>query len=108
MIDNSGEVLDEMIEKAVVGMTAVGLKAEGYAKEECPVDTGRLRNSITNQVQKEGEEIFVYIGTNVDYGAKVELDDRTRHVSGKAHFLRDSVANHGKEYKDLIDSALKG
>ena len=30
------------------GLEQVGLAAEGHAKAKCPVDTGRLRNSITH------------------------------------------------------------
>ena len=42
-----------------------GLNAERYAKEKCPVDTGRLRNSITHAK----DEKTMYIGTNVEYAA---------------------------------------
>lgn len=41
-----------------------GGKAESYAKELCPVDTGNLRNSITHQRLDENTEI---IGTSVEY-----------------------------------------
>ena len=42
----------------------MGGKAESYAKQLCPVDTGRLRNSITHQQMDENTEA---IGTNVEY-----------------------------------------
>lgn len=41
----------------------IGLTAERYAKELAPVDTGRLRNSITHEVDAKD----VYIGSNVEY-----------------------------------------
>jgi phage gpG-like protein len=47
------------------GLVAVGLTLEGYAKLLCPVDTGRLRISITFDVRDN----TVYIGTNVEYAA---------------------------------------
>ena len=42
----------------------MGGKAESYAKQLAPVDTGRLRNSITHQQYDEDTEI---IGSNVEY-----------------------------------------
>ena len=48
----------------------IGGMAESYAKQKCPVDTGRLRNSITHQ--QEGKRT-VAIGSNVVYAPFVEL-----------------------------------
>ena len=50
----------------------VGGKAETYAKQLAPVDTGRLRNSITHQQLDEDTEV---IGTNVEYAPYQELGD---------------------------------
>ena len=51
-------------------LEAIGITAEGYAKKLTPVDTGRLRNSISHAVS--GDD--VYIGTNVQpYAIFVEL-----------------------------------
>ena len=44
------------------------LLVENTAKENCPVDSGQLRNSITSNVSGETGEV----GTNVDYGVYVE------------------------------------
>ena len=44
-------------------MEACGLVAEGYAKAKCPVDTGRLRNSISHAAKGNS----AYIGSNVEY-----------------------------------------
>ena len=65
--DNSEQVLSAM-EKAIKnGLEAIGLTAETYAKQETPVDTGRLRNSISHETDKEA----VYIGPHVEYAAFV-------------------------------------
>ena len=65
--DNSQQVLSAM-EKAIKnGLEAIGLTAETYAKKATPVDTGRLRNSISHETDKEA----VYIGSNVEYAAFV-------------------------------------
>lgn len=67
--DNSAEFLKTLPEQLEQALTAIGLTAESYAKQECPVDTGRLRNSITNAVR--ADEKAVYIGSNVEYAAFV-------------------------------------
>ena len=65
--DNSEQVLSAM-EKAIKnGLEAIGLTAERHAKKITPVDTGRLRNSISHATDKEA----AYIGTNVEYAAFV-------------------------------------
>lgn len=65
--DNSEEFLKALPEQIEQALTAIGLTAESYAKQDCPVDTGRLRNSITHAV--EAGEQAVYIGSNVEYAA---------------------------------------
>ena len=68
------------------------------------VDTGRLRNSISNKVVEK--EPAVYIGTNVEYAPYVEYGDY-RHLTGKKHFLRDSVANHADHYQQIVEAVMK-
>lgn len=77
----------------------IGLTAEKYAKEITPVDTGRLRNSITHEV--DGKE--VYIGTNVEYAPPVEYGT----VKQKAQpFLRPAATDHTSTYKQIIQDAF--
>lgn len=63
--DNSPEVLEALKNAVERGLMAVGETAVGYAQDECPVDTGRLRGSIGYEV--DGDDC--YIGTNVEYAA---------------------------------------
>ena len=65
--DNSEQVLSAMERGIKNGLEAIGLTAETYAKKITPVDTGRLRNSISHSVDGEA----VYIGSNVEYAACV-------------------------------------
>ena len=44
--DNTKEAHELMRATIARGLEEMGLVAEGYAKAGCPVDTGRLRNSI--------------------------------------------------------------
>lgn len=61
----SGEVAKDLQRRA--------LKVEGAAKRLCPVDTGRLRSSITNAIGHDEQGLVAVIGTNVEYAAFVEL-----------------------------------
>ena len=104
--DNSAEVLKAFGQQCILGLKAIGQEAEGYAKEDCPVDTGRLRASISNKVEES--EKAVYIGTNVEYAPYVEYNDNAAHPTGKAHFLRDAATTHSEHYKQIMEAALKG
>ena len=103
--DNSKEFFSAFQKQIALALLAIGVTAEGYAKEDCPVDTGRLRNDISNAVSEE--EKAVYIGTNVEYAIYVEFRDNVRHETGKAHFLRDAAATHADEYKEIVKTALQ-
>lgn len=73
--DNTDE-WEAAFEQAIArGLEEVGLAAEGHAKAICPVDTGRLRNSITH-AQLDGKHEA--IGTNVEYARYVELGSAPR------------------------------
>lgn len=102
MTDNSKEVLSAFKSQIENGLEAVGITAERYAKNDTPVDTGKLRNSIAH----DHDEKSVIIGTNVEYGIIVETMNRP-HKVGKAHFLRDAAAQHGDEYKKIVETSLK-
>ena len=96
----------------------IGGKAETYAKANCPVDTGRLRGSITHQAE---DARTMLVGTNVEYAPYVELGHHQevgRYVPaiGKRlvndwvppkAFLRPGVENHISEFEDVISSELK-
>lgn len=55
----------------------VGLRVESQAKlnlgESSTVDTGHLRQKITHVVAKSGDDLAVYVGTNLYYGLIMEL-----------------------------------
>ena len=124
--DNTEEILG-MIQKAIIrALVKIGMKAEGYAKEKCPVDTGNLRNSITYQVRET--EKATYIGTNCEYAAYVELGTGKYYsggrptpwafqdASGHWHrtngqrpqaYLKPAAANHSDEYRKILEHELK-
>lgn len=63
MKDNTDEVLSALENAKKRGLEAIGLVAEGHAKAITPVDTGRLRNSISHTTDDDA----AYIGTDTEY-----------------------------------------
>lgn len=101
--DNREAIADAIDRALVAALEEVGLVAEGYAKRACPVDTGRLRNSITHIVD-EGTR-HVVIGTNVEYAPYVELG--TRHQKPQP-FLKPAANDHASTYKGIFRKHLGG
>lgn len=106
----SVEVLQDNTDEAKTALSAafdralekIGLTAERYAKNLCPVDTGRLRNSITHAI--DSGEKAAYIGTNVEYGPYVEFGTSRQK---EQPYLRPAAQNHGSEYRKILESELK-
>ena len=101
--DNRREVA-EAIDKAVAAaLEEMGLACEGYAKLACPVDTGRLRSSITHLTKPSDNA--VYVGTNVEYGPDVELG--TVHMAARP-FLKPAAADHADAYRAILRRHMGG
>lgn len=98
--NNIKQFLSAMNGAKAKGLETIGLLAEGYAKKLCPVDTGRLRDSITH-VQSGNDE---YIGTNVEYGPYVEMGT-SKQVAQP--YLRPAATEHASQYKSAMKSALE-
>lgn len=130
--DNSKETIAEIRRAAQAALEAVGLAAEGYAKQSLTasgaVDTGALRESVTHTVNGD----TAVVGTNKEYAAFVEFGtgryaeggggtgkDRWvyRGDDGKAHiafpmkprpYIKPSIADHIEEYKQLVSNQMSG
>lgn len=104
--ENNLKQFEAAKDKAIAAaLEEIGLRAERHAKRECPVDTGRLRNSITHQVMTESN--CVLIGSNVEYAEIVEQDDSKSHKEGtNAHFLRNAATKYTDEYVRALKSKL--
>ena len=50
-----------------------GIRVERIAKKLCPVDTGRLRSSITHALGRDSRSIYCDVGTDVEYAPYVEF-----------------------------------
>lgn len=128
-IDNSEEVKSAMHDAMLRGLEEVGQTCEKYAKMLCSGfkhSKGTLRNSITHRVDEEEE--VVYIGSNMEYAAYVELGTGKYYPGGrptpwayqdengdwhwtrgnKAHpFLKPAAEDHKPEYQKIIEYEMK-
>lgn len=126
--DNTKQVLSALEKAKRRGLEAIGMTAEGYAKENTPVDTGLLRNSITfaldgekpsissyrsNNGEAEGKydgkapkerNDAVFIGTNVEYAPFNELGSRNNTAH---HMLQRAATEHTEEYRELMTDSMK-
>lgn len=128
--NNAPEVLAALNAATLRALEKCGLVAERHAKENITrnrsVDTGNLRNSIDHKV--DPDERAVYIGTNTEYAAYVELGTgkyilggrptpwRYQDEKGRWHttqgqpakpYLKPAVAEHAQQYRDILEGELK-
>ena len=96
---NVNDILSALEKGKRNALTAIGATAETYAKQETPVDTGRLRNSISHTVDGEA----AYIGSNVEYAPYVELGTSRAKAH---HMLQKAATEHSAEYKRLAEDAV--
>lgn len=101
LTDNTRLIKNATDQQIGAALEAIGLKVEGYAKLICPVDTGRLRNSITHVVKTN--EKTVYIGTNVEYAAAVECGTSRQRPQP---YLKPAATQHTDEYKTIAEYYL--
>ena len=131
--DNSKEYKDLLNQAIRRGLRTIGMRAEPHAKENCPVDTGYARNSITYALSGETaaissyeadrgkngkppktgeyrgtlgeiEDNYVAIGSNVEYFPFIEEGARGRQAR---HVLRKAATDHKDEYKQLLTDSIK-
>lgn len=76
-----------------------GVMVDRAAKQGAPVDTGRLRASITWRLGKDSRGLLAIIGTNVEYAAHVEFGHKVRGSKTKTvaarPFLRQALMSKG-------------
>jgi hypothetical protein len=78
LVGPSGAVAADLLRRAI--------RVESRAKQLCPVDTGRLRSSITHELVKSGGGVMLArIGTNVSYARDV-------HEGTRPHVIRPRSA----------------
>jgi len=76
-------VRDLQGEPFLMGMRKALLLVQRSAKLKAPVDTGRLRASITPEVRQQGTETLGVVGSNVKYAPFQELGTKPHFVSAR-------------------------
>ncbi len=76
-------------------MTRSALLVEGQARRVAPVDTGRLRGSITHEVRPFGGGVRGTVGTTVVYAPPVEIGRRAGAAMPPAGALLGWMGRHG-------------
>ena len=72
-VNNSAEEKAALKKAGIRALEVCGIKAEEYAKDLCPVDTGNLRNSITHAEHAEAGGGEMFVGTDVNYAVYQEM-----------------------------------
>lgn len=85
ILEDNTKIFGDELKRAIIrALERCGSQAEGYAKDLCPIsDTGEktLQQSITHKIDQKNNE--VYVGTNVEYGAYVELGTGKYYPGGR-------------------------
>jgi HK97 gp10 family phage protein len=102
IIDHSQEIINATNEAIYNALEIIGAKAADYAAGKAPVDTGRLKNSLTHEVAMD--EKAVYVGTNVEYAPYVEFGTYKQRPQP---YLKPAIQNHMDEYKNILETELK-
>lgn len=75
-------------------LMTLGQRAARNMRQLCPVDTGRLRNSIGVTAGRDSRGLYVDVGTNVDYAPPVEYGTS---VMEAQPFVRTGLAEAVRE-----------
>lgn len=103
ILENNAKLVEGAIKDAVAAaLEEIGLVAEGAAKRICPVDTGRLRNSITHALVGDDS---VAIGTNVEYAPYVH--EGTSRYKGVPFLTQSAQSNKGR-FESILRKHMQG
>lgn len=69
-LDKKGKSIVPAIKK---GLTRTTNKCKAEAKENCPVDTGLLRESIHSEIKEKYNQVEGEVSTNLEYAPYVEF-----------------------------------
>ena len=86
-------------------MRKATLIVQRAARINAPVDTGRLRASITPEVRTMGKKVYGVVGSNVEYAAKMEKPGNVRR-SGRRPYLEPALTENKDKIIKLLDSAV--
>lgn len=105
LVKKFAEISQKATNAAEQGLVRGGLLVERDAKKNCPVDTGRLRASISHRLIGAGTNSpVVEVGTNVEYAKFVELG--TSRMAAKP-FLFPALTANSDRIKQEVANAIR-
>ena len=100
------QVARDLRGNAFVGaMKKATLLVQRSAKINAPVDTGRLRASITPEVRTMGKTVFGVVGSNVMYAPYMEKPGNVRR-SGRRPYLKPALTENKDKVFKILDGAV--
>ena len=90
------------------GLKRAGLWLQGESQEECPVDTGTLKNSAATRATGGGFGTEVEVGYTTSYALFVHENMTAFHPVGKAKFLSDPLKRGRARIVSIVERAVKG
>ena len=96
---NAKQITSEEAKAKLRALEKIGILVEGRAAKNAPVDTGRLRNSITHETEQD----YAIIGTNVEYAPFQELG--TSRMEAQP-YLRPAVDQSQGDIKKILEQEL--
>jgi len=117
-----GKEIEGKVELAALsGVTAAAIQLEGRAALLCPVDTGRLRGSITYRTYNSQDapnppakaddgtnarpkKFEGYVGTNVEYAAHIEYGTKR---SAAQSFLRKAADTSRDDLSNIFTAQFR-
>lgn len=100
-VNNTPEVLAKLKAGIKSALEESGNLVENGAVTRCPVDTGRLRNSINHKMVGDNK---VEIGSDVEYAGYVEIGTSKRR---KTPYLRPALEDNESAIKSIFENNLK-
>lgn len=98
--DHTAEVLAKLKNGIQQALEQSGTLVENVAARNAPVDTGRLRNSLTHQMKGSDS---VEIGSDVEYAIYVECGTSRM---GARPYLRRALEANSQQVLDIFKSSI--
>ena len=109
VVDNTDKVLQAFKTAIGAGLNVIGMEAAEYTQDNTPVRTGNLANSVDWEVKEDEKAVYVGFSkekttTDVKYAIFVEEGSRNNDAH---HMLRRAATEHGSEYRQILEDAMK-
>lgn len=113
--DNAEYIANAISRGLAKALDRIGAAMQSHAQQLCPVDTGRLRNSITYKLGGGGfgfpghgaslgsGDNTITVGTDVEYAAYVELG--TSRMAARPYLL-PAATEYADEYRRIVEGEI--